>query len=75
MENHQGGVAGKGKVGEVVAVETKVKVVQETIVIEEGEKTLEDLIEEQRAKLHKEGKQVGVVFGHGREEGGGRLMV
>lgn len=31
--------------------------VQETFVIEEGEKTLEDLIEEQRAKLHREGKQ------------------
>lgn len=30
---------------------------QETIVIEEGEKTLEDRIEEQRAKLHREGKQ------------------
>ncbi|CAM9267349.1 unnamed protein product, partial [Laminaria digitata] len=51
-----GGVAGKGK-DEAVAVETKVKVVQETIFIEEGDKTLEDVIEEQRAKLHEEGKQ------------------
>lgn len=52
----KGGAAGKGK-APAVAVETKAKVVQETIVIEEGEKTLEDLIEEQRAKLHKEGKK------------------
>ena len=53
----QGGVAGKGK-EDAVAVETKPKQAQETIVIEEGEKTLEDLIEEQRAKLHAEGKKV-----------------
>lgn len=52
----KGGVAGKGK-EEAVAVETKVKVVQETIFIEEGDKTLEDVIEEQRAKLHEQGKK------------------
>lgn len=57
----QGGVAGKGK-EEAVAVETKAKVVQETIIIEEGERTLEDLIEEQRAKLHKEGKKVWLMI-------------
>lgn len=55
---HKGGVAGKGKTEDAVAIETKAKKVQETIVIEEGEKTLEDLIEDQRAKLHKEGKKV-----------------
>lgn len=53
----KGGVAGKGRAEEAVAIETKEKVVQQTIIIEEGERTLEDLIEEQRAKLHKEGKQ------------------
>lgn len=37
---------------------TKPKKAQETVVIEEGAKTLEDLIEEQRAKLHAEGKKV-----------------
>eukprot|EP00752_Nemacystus_decipiens_P009197 g8216.t1 len=52
----KGGAAGKGKTP-AVAVETKPKVVQETIIIEQGEKTLEDLIEEQRAKLHREGKK------------------
>ena len=53
---YKGGVARKGST-EAVALDTKVKVVQETIIIEEGEKTLEDVIEEQRAKLHKEGKK------------------
>lgn len=53
----QGGVAGKGA-QEAVAVETKTKVIQETIIIEEGERTLEDLIEDQRAKLHAKGAQV-----------------
>ncbi|CAM9819668.1 unnamed protein product, partial [Ectocarpus sp. 13 AM-2016] len=52
----KGGTAGKGKTP-AVAVETKAKQVQETFVIEEGEKTLEDMIEEQRTKLHREGKQ------------------
>lgn len=47
-----------------MAVETKEKKVQETIVIEEGEKTLEDLIEEQRAKLHAEGKQARSLVGN-----------
>lgn len=37
--------------------------VQETFVIEEGDKTLEDLIEEQRAKLHEQGKQARVKTG------------
>lgn len=41
-----------------MAVETKTKIIQETVIIEEGEKTLEDVIEEQRAVLHKEGKKV-----------------
>lgn len=58
MRHIKGGVAGKGKPEDAVAVDTKVKKVQETIVIEEGEKTLEDVIEDQRAKLHREGKKV-----------------
>lgn len=53
----QGGAAGKKGKTDAVAVETKAKVVQETIIIEEGEKTLEDTIEEERAKLHREGKK------------------
>ncbi|CAM9552181.1 unnamed protein product [Discosporangium mesarthrocarpum] len=53
----QGGAAGKSKAVGASAIDTKVKVVQETIIIEEGEKTLEDKIEEQRTKLRNEGKK------------------
>ena len=47
--------------------------VQETIIIEQGEKTLEDLIEEQRAKLHREGKKARIGQGRRGEGGGGRM--
>ncbi|KAG5191073.1 hypothetical protein JKP88DRAFT_12314 [Tribonema minus] len=48
---------GKGAEPDPVAVDTREKQVQETFVVaEETEKTIEDLIEEQRAKLAAEGK-------------------
>ncbi|CAM9468445.1 unnamed protein product [Chrysoparadoxa australica] len=51
----KGGI-GKGKGMEAVAVDKAPKQEQQTIILAEEEKTLEDLIEEQREKLRQEGK-------------------
>jgi hypothetical protein len=57
-KKNKGAGANAGKMGELepVAVEDKPKQVQETIIIEEGERTIEDIIEEERAKLLAQGK-------------------
>ncbi len=51
------GAQAGGKGGTYVAVDGRVRKAQETVVIQEEEKSLEDLIEEQRATLAAQGKK------------------